>query len=111
MGDGQLTTDRTFLKRRSRTSEKEPKTLHADLQVLREEIEQAICSLKDDKAPGVDKAPVELLKYGGEETVKVLTDLCGQIWETNRLPKEWTQSLIILLPKWESQRQCQNYLR
>ena len=38
------------------------------LPVLREEVEEAVCSMKAGKSPGVDNIPSELLKNGGEAT-------------------------------------------
>ena len=47
----------------------------------------------------MDSIPFELLKDGREATTTVLTAICKKIWETKKLPKEWTQSLITSLPK------------
>ena len=43
--------------------------------------------------------PSELLKNGGEATTTVLIAICQKIWETKEWLKEWTQSLVISLPK------------
>ena len=56
--------------------------------VLKEEVEKAILSLKPGKSPGVDNIPTELVKGGGEATVKALTTLCQKIWEEKRWPRE-----------------------
>ena len=100
----QLCPDATILQnsQRSTDSENSPP-------VLKEEVEAAVRSLKIGKSPGVDNIPSELLKSGGEETVKALTALCQKIWEEKKWPKEWTQSLVIPLPKKGNLRQCQNY--
>ena len=79
------------------------------LPVLREEVEMAVRSLKAGKSSEVDNTPSELLKNGGEATTTVLTATCQKIWETKGWPKEWTQSLIIPLPKKGNLKQCQNY--
>ena len=79
------------------------------LPVLREEVEVAVRSLKAGKAAGVDDIPFELLKNGGEATTTVLTVICKKIWEMKEWPKEWTQSLVIPLPKKAHIKQCQNY--
>ena len=77
--------------------------------MLREEVEMAVRSLKAGKSSEVDNTPSELLKNGGEATTTVLTATCQKIWETKGWPKEWTQSLIIPLPKKGNLKQCQNY--
>ena len=69
------------------------------LPVLRETVAEAVHGLKAGKSPGVDNIPSELRKNGGEAIITVLTAICQKIWETKELPKEWTQSLVIPLPK------------
>lgn len=79
------------------------------LPVMREEVEEAIRSLPEGKSPGADNIPTELLKHGGNELVTIVTSLCQKIWEAKQWPTEWTQALIIPLPKKGNLRQCQNY--
>ena len=52
------------------------------LQILKEEVEAAVWSLKLGKSPGVDNVPSELVKNGDREVVKALTALCQ--WIGNR---------------------------
>ena len=75
--------------------------------MLREEVEEAVQSLKAGKSPGVDNIPSELLKNGGEATTIVLTVILKKIWKIKEWPKEWTQSLVIPLPKKGNRQQCQ----
>ena len=77
--------------------------------ILREEVEEAIRSLPTGKSPGADNITAELLKHGGQEMVTYVTAICQKIWEKKQWPTEWTQSLIIPLPKKGNLRQCQNY--
>ena len=77
--------------------------------MLREEVEEAVRSLKAEKSPGVDNIPSKLLKKGGEATTTVLTAISKKIWETKKWPKEWTQSLVVPLQKKGNLNQCQNY--
>ena len=77
--------------------------------MLREEVEDSVLSLKAGKSPGADNVPFELLTNGGEASTTVLTALCQKVWETKETPKEWTQSLVIHLPKKGNLKQCQNY--
>ena len=62
---------------------------------MREEVEEAVHSLKAGKSPGVDNTPSEL-ENGGEAAT---TAICQEIWETKKWSKKWTQSLVIPLPK------------
>ena len=57
--------------------------------------EEVVRNLKAGKSPEVDSIPSQLLKNEGEATTTVLTAISKKIWET----KEWTQSLVIPLPK------------
>ena len=77
--------------------------------ILKREVEAAIRSLKEGKSPGVDNIPGEILKHGGDVSVEALTALCQKIWENKKWPDEWTQSLVIPLPKKGNLRKCQNY--
>ena len=69
-------------------------------QILREEVEIAVASLKKGKSAGVDNIPAE---------IDVLTEICNRIWRTGKWPTPWTQSLIITLPKKGNLQLCQNY--
>ena len=51
---------------------------------------------KNAKSPGVTG---ENLKHGGPHAIDVLTVVCQKIWTSGQWPKNWTQSLIISLPK------------
>ena len=79
------------------------------LPILKEEVEAAVQSLKLGKSPGVDNVPSELVKNGGKEVVKALAAICQWIWEQKKWPEEWTQSLMIPLPKKGNLRQCENH--
>ena len=79
------------------------------LPILKEEVEAAVWRLKLGKSPGVDNIPSELVTNGGEEVVKALTAIRQWIWEQYKWPKEWTQSLMIPLPKKGNLRQCENH--
>ncbi|XP_052242453.1 uncharacterized protein LOC127852538 [Dreissena polymorpha] len=43
--------------------------------------------------------PSELIKHGGEATTTACTVQCQRILGEKKWPKEWTQSLVIQLPK------------
>ena len=77
--------------------------------MLREEVEEAIRSLKAGKSPRVDNTFSELLQSEGEAATTVLTAICQKTLETKAWPKELTQSLFICLPKKGNLKQCQDY--
>ena len=71
-----------------------------------EEVVEALHSPKAEKFSEVDNIPSERPTNGGRATTAVLTATCQMIWETKEWPKEWTQSLVIPLPKKGSPKQC-----
>ena len=77
--------------------------------ILREEVEEAVKMLKKGKSAGVDNIPGELVQAGGEDMISMLHRICNKIWKTGEWPKEWTQSLVITLPKKGNLQKCQNY--
>ena len=77
--------------------------------ILPEEVEAAVKMLKKGKSAGVDNIPGELVQAGGEEMIHVLHKICNEIWKKGEWPKEWTQSLVITIPKKGNLQQCQNY--
>ena len=50
--------------------------------ILRSEVVADIQSLNSGKSPGVDNITVELLKYGGEHMISVITNICNKIWNS-----------------------------
>ena len=78
-----------------------------DLPILREEVEAAVKSLKKRKPAGVENIPTELIQAGGEAMIDALHIICSKIWQTGEWPTQWTQSLIITLPKKGNLQMCQ----
>ncbi|XP_076105824.1 uncharacterized protein LOC143074160 [Mytilus galloprovincialis] len=64
-----------------------------------DEIKAAIKKLKNNKAPGVDGIPAEVLKSDINLNVNILRDLLNEIWEKEILPTQWKDGIIIKLPK------------
>ena len=49
------------------------------------------------------------VQAGGEDVSTALTTICNKIWQTEKWPTPWTQSLVITLPKKGNLQQWQNY--
>jgi len=59
----------------------------------RAEIESALHDLPNNKAC-LDHISAELLKNGGDEMIKELTNIANIIWHTTKIPDEWKISII-----------------
>ena len=74
------------------------------------EIRKALGQLKDGKAPGVCGVYAEMLKVGGEATLRWLHTLTCSVWNTGVIPTDWKRGLIV--PIWKGKgdaRECSNY--
>ena len=63
--------------------------------INREEVEVALKGMKHGKAMGPDGIPVEVCKSLGEEGVDMLLDLLQKIFEQEKMPEEWRDSVIV----------------
>ncbi|XP_063590197.1 uncharacterized protein LOC134767076 [Penaeus indicus] len=83
-------------------------TEDAEPDITRGGVEHAISKLKRGKAAGADNIPAELLQTG-ESTVTLLRKICMLIWKNKEWPTQWTQSIVIPIPKKGNLKQCNNY--
>jgi hypothetical protein len=67
-----------------------------------EEVRDSLKNLKNNKAPGTDKIPAELLKYGRNEVMKSIYELIILVWKKEQIPKEWCKSIIFPIHKKET---------
>ena len=61
----------------------------------REEIIHAIKLLKNNKSPGIDELPAELLQALPEAAIDELHNLLTDAWINEYIPGEWRTSVII----------------
>ena len=73
------------------------------------EVEHAVKKLKNNKGVGIDGIPGELLKNGGQELTKKMYEICNWIWTNEDIPRTWTKSVIITIPKKGDIQDCSNY--
>ena len=74
-------------------------TKDSDLTPLQSEVEQAMKTLKQGKAPRCNGIPSELLLAGGNAAVTLMHKLCVKIWQTANWPIDWCRALFVPLPK------------
>ena len=65
--------------------------------------------MKKGKSAEIDNIQAELGQAGREDVITALTTICHKTWQTGEWPTQWTQSLVITLPKKGNLQQCQNY--
>ena len=75
-------TAELYLRDQNITENFEEREYEDEPQILESEVRWALKVISDDKSPGSDKIPIELVKNGGEKTVKAITGLCQKIWAT-----------------------------
>ena len=75
----------------------------------KEEIVAAILSLKNGKTPGQDNLNVELFKADPEFAAQALQPLFAAIWEVKQQPDDWTEGVIVKIPKKGALSNCNNW--
>ena len=74
------------------------------------EVKRAVKKMKNGKATGPDKIPVEVWKCLGEFGIGQLTVLMKKIWRDEKIPTEWRNSVITPIYKEKGDIQdCGNY--
>jgi hypothetical protein len=66
-------------------------------------------NLKNNKAAGTDGIHPILTKYRGNKPLKRIYKLVRQIWEEERIPEEWKETIIVPIYKKEDRDRCENY--
>ena len=78
-------------------------------EILLTEVEYAIKELKKGKAPGADNIKAEQIQAGGEATAKMLHKMCNVILRTKEWPNQWTESVLITIPKKANTKKCSEH--
>ena len=76
-----------------------------------DEVRKALGQLRSGKAAGEDDIPAELLKHGGPSLENALLQMIKAIWDTEQVPKEFKDALIVPLYKGKGSKQCTNSYR
>ena len=78
--------------------------------INRKEVEVALKGMKHGKAMGPDAIPGEVWKSLGEYGVDMLLDLLQKIFEQEKMPEEWRDSVIVPIFKEKGDiHDCGNY--
>jgi len=74
-----------------------------------EDVKEAIRNLKNNETAGTDVIHLDLIKYGGNKLLNRMYELVRQIWEEERRPGEWKETIIIPIHKIGDRDRCENY--
>ena len=69
----------------------------------------AIEKIKSYKSPGIVQIPAELIKAGGSRICLEIHKLIISIWNKEKLPEQWKESVIIPMYKKGHKMDCANY--
>jgi len=64
-----------------------------------DEVKKAVQLLKNNQGQGICKITSEMLKAGGDNTIRWLTHIINEVWHFDNLPEDWTRGIILLLWK------------
>ena len=65
--------------------------------------------MKNQKAPGIDDIPGELLKQADDSAAIVLQKLCNSVWKSKIWLEDWKTSVFLTLPKKGDASECKNH--
>ena len=78
--------------------------------ISRAEVVASLRRMKNGKASGPDKLPMEAWKALGDEGVTILWKLANKIFHTEIMPNNWTQSILIpIFKEMGDVQSCENY--
>jgi hypothetical protein len=62
--------------------------------------------LKKYKSPGSDEIPAELIQAGGEILLSAIHKLINSVWNKEKLPNQWKDSIIIPVHRKGDKTEC-----
>jgi hypothetical protein len=74
-----------------------------------EEMLKAIHKLNDNKSPGRDGIPADIIKSAGTTLIHYLHELMVDVWTTEKMSQEWNIGLICPINKKGDRLECRNY--
>ena len=77
--------------------------------IMKDEVRQAIKSMKSNKAMGLDGISIEIIPSLDDLGVDVITKLINMIYDTGEIPEDLTKSIFIALPKKSRATECELY--
>ena len=78
-------------------------------EIIEHEVRRSIWKLNSGKTSGVCGIEGELLKAGGEVTVKWLQEIYSMVWWTGVVPRDWRRAVIVPIHKKGNRKLCKSY--
>ena len=75
----------------------------------REEVEEILESMKNNKSPGQSGITIENIKYGSEQLREEIYKLIIDIWKKGKMPEGWKMATIIPILKGGDETDCNSY--
>ena len=88
---------------------KEINKVEVEAELTIEDVKEAIRNLQNNKVARTDGIYLELIKYGGNKLMNRTYELVRQIWEEERIPEEWKETIIVPIHKTGDRDRCENY--
>jgi len=66
-------------------------------------------NIKNNKAAETDGIHPELIKYGENKLLNRMYELVRRIWEEERIPEEWKETIIVAIYEKGEKDSCENY--
>ena len=82
---------------------------HLEPDILECEVKWALGSMLMNKARRGDEISVELFQILKDDAVKMLHQICQQIWKTQQWPQDLERSVFIPIPKKGNAKECSTY--
>jgi len=80
-----------------------------EVELTIDDVKKTMRNLKNYKLAGTDGIHPELIKYGGNKLLNRIYELVRQIWEEERTPEEWKETIIVPIYKKGDRDMCENY--
>ena len=77
--------------------------------IMKEEVELVIKSMKEKKATGPDGLSTEALKALDDQNVDMIIDLCNTIYNSGKIPTDLKHSVFVTIPKKSRAQDCSSF--
>ena len=86
-----------------------PNNFSEEPPITRDEIREAVRSMKNGKSAGIDEITTEVIKAAGEPMIAMLDKISTKVWNEEKSPKDWSRMLVAPIHKKGDKRDPANY--